>query len=256
MRPIAQVRMVGWEGGGLWVLDSSLMAAVERRGADLHAHHAVQIVINLGGAFRLSTGELAIEGETAAVAPDALHDFEAEGRFALLFVEPESPEGRAISALLFSQAPLSAPPAAIIQAFVPEIVAAYEAGREGRARLVEAGQALIERLAAASRPKVIDPRVRRVIAWAGEGDEPVTLGRAAAVAGLSPERFRHLFVSETGLSLKTYLLWRRLNEAVALMAAGVSLTSAAHDAGFSDSAHFSRTFRRMFGVAPATLRIT
>lgn len=258
MTPLADVRMVGWEGGSLWVVDSSRLEPVERRGAEFHAHHAVQIVIALEGAFRLSTREGSLGGGAAAVAPDTPHAFEAEGRFALLFVEPESAAGRAITALLFADADLSAPPSEIVSSFAPRLSEAYDAAPLGRAHLAQVGQALVERLAAASRPKVLDPRVRRVIAWTADANEEETasLPRAAAVAGLSPERLRHLFVSETGLSLKTYLLWRRLNRAVTLAAGGASLTAAAHEAGFSDSAHFSRTFRRMFGVAPVTLKIT
>ena len=34
---------------------------------------------------------------------------------------------------------------------------------------------------------------------------------------------------------------------------GGSWTEAAHEAGFADSAHLSRTFKRMFGMNPATL---
>ena len=34
---------------------------------------------------------------------------------------------------------------------------------------------------------------------------------------------------------------------------GANLTEAAHLAGFADSAHLSRTFRAMFGVAPSLL---
>ena len=41
----------------------------------------------------------------------------------------------------------------------------------------------------------------------------------------------------------------------AVLAGGRSLTEAAHEAGFADSAHFSRTFRRMFGLPAAALRI-
>lgn len=44
--------------------------------------------------------------------------------------------------------------------------------------------------------------------------------------------------------------------AVELFVGGVSLTEAAHGAGFSDSAHLSRTFRRMFGVSAASLVVS
>ena len=101
-----------------------------------------------------------------------------------------------------------------------------------------------------------DPRIRKVIAWAAaQIEEPVGLSDAVAVSGLSASRLRHLFVEQTGLPFRTYLLWLRLTRAVERFAAGASLTEAAHDAGFSDSAHLSRTFRRMFGVAPANLRM-
>ena len=40
-----------------------------------------------------------------------------------------------------------------------------------------------------------------------------------------------------------------------LVAKGKSLTTAAHEAGFADSAHFSRTFKRMFGIPAAALQI-
>jgi len=56
---------------------------------------------------------------------------------------------------------------------------------------------------------------------------------------LSPGRTRHLFVQQTGLSFRTYLLWLRLDRAVALFAEGASLTAAANAAGFADSATFS-----------------
>jgi AraC-like DNA-binding protein len=36
----------------------------------------------------------------------------------------------------------------------------------------------------------------------------------------------------------------------------VSLTDAAQSAGFADSAHLSRTFRRMFGIAADSLRLS
>jgi AraC-like DNA-binding protein len=84
----------------------------------------------------------------------------------------------------------------------------------------------------------------------------LSLSDVVDVGALSAARLRHLFVEQTGLPFKTYVLWLRLTRAVERMAAGRSLTQAAHEAGFADSAHFSRTFKRMFGIAPAGLRIS
>jgi AraC-like DNA-binding protein len=38
-----------------------------------------------------------------------------------------------------------------------------------------------------------------------------------------------------------------------LFAKGDSLTEVAHEAGFSDSAHLTRTFRSLLGIAPSAL---
>ena len=62
-----------------------------------------------------------------------------------------------------------------------------------------------------------------------------------------------VFVEETGLPFRRWILWRRLMRSVERMATGETLTSAALRAGFSDSAHFSRTFLRMFGVQASAL---
>ncbi len=120
------------------------------------------------------------------------------------------------------------------------------------------GRELVARVAGAGVPtERVDPRIARLVGWLGtQLDQPVGLGEVASLLGLSKPRARHLFVEQTGLSLRTYVLWLRLTRAVEAFAAGASLTDAAHAAGFSDSAHLSRTFRRMFGVAASSLRVS
>ena len=99
-----------------------------------------------------------------------------------------------------------------------------------------------------------DERVDKAIAHIRSRiDGPITLGEVAAAAALSPGRFRHLFVTHTGSSFRAYVLWTRLNVAIQFAMAGRSWTEAAHAAGFADSAHLTRTFRRMFGINPAAL---
>ncbi|MCR9142654.1 MAG: helix-turn-helix domain-containing protein [bacterium] len=75
----------------------------------------------------------------------------------------------------------------------------------------------------------------------------------ARLVGLSEERFRAIFKAHMGLRFRRYLLWLRLRRAAVLLGDGVTLTEAAHASGFYDSAHFSRTFREMFGHAPSDI---
>ncbi len=86
--------------------------------------------------------------------------------------------------------------------------------------------------------------------------QAVTLAEVARAANLSPGRFRHLFVQETGMPLRTYVVWRRLLHVWTLVTQGETLSSAAHAAGFSDSAHLSRTARTMFGLPPSVLQMS
>jgi AraC-like DNA-binding protein len=75
--------------------------------------------------------------------------------------------------------------------------------------------------------------------------------RASEVASqlaLSESRFLHLFSEELGIAWRPYLLWRRMMCAIQAILNNTSATDAAHLAGFSDSAHLSRTFRNTFGM--------
>jgi AraC-like DNA-binding protein len=75
--------------------------------------------------------------------------------------------------------------------------------------------------------------------------------KAACIAqelGLSESRFLHVFKAEMKIAWRPYLLWRRLLCAVNSIQKGRSATEAAYIAGFSDSAHLSRTFRNTFGM--------
>jgi AraC-like DNA-binding protein len=65
---------------------------------------------------------------------------------------------------------------------------------------------------------------------------------------LSESRFLHLFKENMQLPLRPYLLWRRLICAIKALESGQNATQAAHIAGFSDSAHLSRTFKKQFGI--------
>lgn len=99
-----------------------------------------------------------------------------------------------------------------------------------------------------------DPRIARVLAALKERfrDTPSTAELAASV-GLSEGRLTHLFTKEVGIPLRRYVLWLRLRHVVWVYMLTQSLTEAAHEAGFADSAHLSRSFRSLFGIRPSAV---
>jgi AraC-like DNA-binding protein len=83
--------------------------------------------------------------------------------------------------------------------------------------------------------------------------DDLSLKTLAGIAGLSPSRFMHVFTKSVGVPVRPYILWLRVQRAACDLMDGASVTSAAHRAGFSDSAHLTRTFRRMLGATPSDL---
>lgn len=243
-------RIAVWEGASLWVL----AAARETGGTDYHAHHAIQITLALDGDFELRTEKERLTGPAVAVASDVQHIFQARGMVAFLFVAPESPAGRALAAATFRDAALAALPLASLAGPMAALAAWFR--RDGdEAEMIELGKALVAALAEPEAAPA-DERVAAMLAYVAEGiDGALSLPEAASAACLSPSRARHLFAAQTGLPFKTFVLWRRIEKAVALYAAGATLTDAAHEAGFADSAHLSRTFRRTFGLPAAALQV-
>jgi AraC-like DNA-binding protein len=74
----------------------------------------------------------------------------------------------------------------------------------------------------------------------------------AAEVHLSEHRFLHLFKEQIGAPLRQYILWQRIAVATEAFINGLSAKEAAYEAGFSDPAHFSRTFSQMFGAQPSS----
>ena len=252
----AHGRILFWEGASLWILSAPPGTQYPR--TDPHAHHVIQVTLALTGRIDFDGVAERVGGAAIAIAPDTSHAFAGTGLVAHLFVASDSQAGRDTARGLSAEGSIPPIRADHLGYLPARLRMTFEDPRHTDDDLRALGKALIARLAgsrvAAEAP---DPRIAKLIVWVtGRLDQAVSLGEVAAVVGLSPGRTRHLFVQQTGLAFRTYLLWLRLVRAVEIYAGGASLTEAAHGAGFSDSAHLSRTFHRMFGIVAASLRLS
>ncbi|MFT3923691.1 MAG: AraC family transcriptional regulator [Myxococcales bacterium] len=106
----------------------------------------------------------------------------------------------------------------------------------------------------ATGPRTFDPRIAQVLATLkGAMPDAPTAQELGDKVGLSEGRLIHLFSEQVGVPLRRYVLWLRIRHIVFCLAVGKNLTDAAHEAGFADSAHLTRVFRSMFGLAPSQI---
>lgn len=242
-----------WDGGSLWIGRATAAN-------DVHAHHAVQVALALEGRFRFQSPKdgLWLDCAGAVIASNQPHAFDGRNAPALahLFVEPQSLAGRVLQQRFPAPHGIRLLEGTLLETATGNLADCYRASRKPADLIATAREVIRTLTDAAEVPQPADPRILQALDYIRHNlGGAVSLERVAASVGLSASRFRHLFVGEMGLALRPYVLWLRLNLAVEAFAAGESLTIAAHRAGFADSAHLSRTFRRMYGLAPGTLRL-
>jgi AraC-like DNA-binding protein len=223
---------------------------------EAHAHHAIQISIPLHHSLSLQAPPdlrwRSFRG--VATAPDQLHRIRCDDPLVQIYLDPESVAGVAVRQAMGG---------AGVQAIREEdlgarAAAALRPGSDGQPD-AERAVRFVDELTGVSTPDysrdLIDPRVQttltKVHALPGRH---ASLSDLAERVALTPSRLGALFRRDIGIPLRRYLLWLRLIDAIEALPRDANLTQAAHDAGFSDSAHLSRTFRRMFGMPPSALQ--
>jgi AraC-like DNA-binding protein len=216
-----------------------------------HSHHCVQLIMVMDGSLRIRGGpQRAWKSCGAAlIRPDAPHEVDAHGATLLIgFIDPESELGVALAQRVRGN--VASIPMAQVKRWRSALGSRLTQGRV---------EQWVRKVLLNRRESVrIHPRVRRVLKYLrdnlGKGAD-VSLKTLATVSGLSSSRLMHVFTESVGVPLRPYILWLRLQRGSYELMNGATATRAAYLAGFSDTAHLTRTFRRMLGTTPTDLVI-
>ncbi|KQY95020.1 MULTISPECIES: AraC family transcriptional regulator [unclassified Brevundimonas] len=187
---------------------------------------------------------------SAIIPPNTLHHFaDTQGLMAFIYVDALSRDlhhlGETAAARLSHAAFDLADEAALIGTLRGLASAAID---WPTARVV------LERILLGPDHAPVDRRVAGALSLLhGSPDDRPSLSALASRAGLSESRLRHLFKATTGVPLRRYRIWVAMRVALQALSRGASITTAALDAGFASSAHFSTAFREMFGMEPSRL---
>ncbi|MBV1857878.1 MAG: helix-turn-helix transcriptional regulator [Nannocystaceae bacterium] len=215
-----------------------------------HSHHGMHLVLALDGALTVETPDGSHRAAGVLTAPDVPHALDADGlEILLVFLDPESSAGASlrprdgvctVDGMARDRLVRDAEPMAIMS----------EPGvKWTRDVLVSLGLD-------PAPPRKLHPKVRQLLELLPSltPEDDTSLERLAAEVKLSPGRLMHAFTDSVGIPLRPYLAWLKVQRAAAAIVSGVSMTQAAHAAGFSDAGHMTRSFRRMLGMTPSSLR--
>jgi AraC family transcriptional regulator len=99
-------------------------------------------------------------------------------------------------------------------------------------------------------------RLKMVLDYIGDNlAEDLSLSQLAAVAGMSAHYFSALFKQSTGFPPHSFVLSQRIDRAKeSLRDPRCSVLDAGIEAGFQNSSHFARAFRKLVGVTPRQFR--
>jgi AraC family transcriptional regulator len=249
--PVSIAQYFPWDGGAIFVGTAGMFP--------VHAHQAIQICFLFEGRIRLRAHDEDrwLDYDLAVVPSQQPHAMDGSRTHygATVFIEPETREGRVLMERChgIGIAELDRAP---VRDVLPTLRAAV-LERRGRPAIVEQARHLVQLLTQHTEPVVTsDERILRAVRYVNDHlSAPIKLTEVARVACVSPSRFRHLFAEQTGMALRQYILWRRFGSVWEHRMNGESLSMAAHAAGFADSAHLTRTSRRMIGIPPSLMDI-
>lgn len=209
-----------------------------------HSHHAFEFFLNDTVSF-----DVVVENEclhnikNILIAPDVTHEYLGNPKnYTIIFIDPEF-----ININSFFNSSFKNLKNAL------ELDSLIKANNISSDLLKKD---LITNLNKVRKPEnLLDSRIIKCLTSIEErlNNGPLSLDSFAKDVHLSTSRLYHLFKHETGISIRRYILWSRLKKAIVGLKEGESITNASYMGGFSDVAHFSRTFKKMFGVSPSSI---
>lgn len=236
----------------LYLWNSRVMFATNSMQTDFHSHYAATLAISLEKNITIETDLGKEEYRVALVGPNTHHRTVSPGvEMVALLIDPETYEFGSISRTISSGEVKRLD----IKNFLPLIDSLWSL-YYGDLSDEEATKLQLDLLRTVypfdTLETIVDPRIQKIAKKIRmEVPSSIRMKEIGKDFSISEDRLIRLFKENLGIPLRRYLLWVRILRAVKEIKEGNNLTEAAHAAGFSDSAHFSRTFKENFGFIPS-----
>lgn len=222
--------------------------------AQNHQHSTIQITFSLDGSFSVWTeGTDWFRAQAILIdsnVPHAVQDF--EGKQVTCGISPDAVRGSNLQTKLLQGKKIMTLPAEKFERWWPVFTDMVE-NNTPCYQAFEVCDEMIDSLTGKEEfHGVIDSRILDTIYHIHESlHDNISAESLAGRVHLSTDRFLHLFKEQLGLPLRQYVLSQRCIVATRAFLSGMPLKQAAYEGGFSDPAHFSRTFSQLNGARPS-----
>ena len=233
------------DGNTIIVGENYIAGVSDTFGAKIHRHPLIEIYAACDGQSHVAAEQGDLRGEIVLIGPGAVHAIADAGKPGIaLFLDPLTEFGFSLWRRALGNEAVRTHGA---DAALRERLAEVEADRSGE-KLRRAADGALEALRGESVGRPFDASVRQVIDLMSDENCDFDMDALARTVFLSKSRLAHVFSGQTGITLKEYLQYKRLESACRKMLRGEDITRAAYDTGFSGSSHIASASIKLTGM--------
>jgi AraC-like DNA-binding protein len=218
---------------------------------DFHKHYAVMIVFSLDKPFKLACENQTKSFDACIIQPNVIRKFisDKNSEIAFVYIEPYTELGLKLLDLQKGIIPLNS---ADFKPFLETLQTWQNKTGNEESFTTNFLNKLVNQIIFIEKimPSSLDDRILKGIKEVNQ-DGTKNQKQIAGSVGLSVSRFAFLFKKSTGITFKQYVLHTKLVKSVKSILFEDNLTQVAHQGGFADQAHFTRTYLKTFGILPS-----
>ena len=224
--------------------------------SDFHKHHLMAIIISYGESFEITRENDRPElYEAVFIKKDTNYKLEAGDKDHVIFIhlDPYSDYGIQLSQQEHSIQRLEHD---LFKDILNDCLEWFTESENNIQRTEQLLNAIVSTVVSGTPiTREMDSRVVKCIQHIKQSDlGKIYIDQMAELVYLSSSRLSHLFKEETGLTVRQFVLHRKLVKSLQAMYEQHNFTESSFMGGFSDQPHFTKTFKKTFGIKPSTSR--
>ncbi len=231
-------------GNIIYCTENYIAGISDTFGAKLHRHPLIEIYAACDGNSHIISEQGIRQGEIIVIGANALHAISDTGKPGIaLFLDPLTEPGYSLS-----RNTLSLQPVCTASADDRLRIQLKALPGSNLTHMLDVCEAILDRLGGDTVPRPFGEAVLQTIRLLNEEDCEYDMNTLAESVYLSKSRLAHVFSLQTGITLKEYLQYKRLERACRKMLNGQNITEAAYDTGFAGSSHIAVSSMKLTGM--------